>query len=78
MILLQNPFELHGKKENLTKFFKLASLYQPDKSNVFISYLSNYEPKFESATNDEGANKQIENNKEEDEKINENEEFDYE
>lgn len=47
MILLQTNFDPHRKKESLTKLFKLACLYQPEKSLVFVSYISNYEPKYE-------------------------------
>ena len=74
MILLQNPHEVHGKKEDLTRLFKLACLHRPDKSSIFISYLSNYEP--EEKENEKVQ--EIEEEKQKDEEKNNEEEIDFE
>ena len=56
MVLLQNLVEVHGRKEDLRKYFKLACLHRPDKSAHFVSYLANYEPKEEIIGEEEKVN----------------------
>jgi len=65
IILLQNLVDVHAKKEDLRKYFKLACLHRPDKSSQFISYLANYEPNVENVKEEEKGEEQGEEEKNE-------------
>lgn len=73
-ITLNNPVETHEKPENLKRFFKLASLYRPDQSSAFMSYISSYEPK----ENEENEQNIIEGDEEQINEYEEEEKEDYE
>lgn len=43
IVLLNNPSQNLAKQIDLTRLFKLASLYRPDQSSIYISYISGFE-----------------------------------
>ena len=43
IVLLNNPSQNLAKQIDIRKLFKLASLYRPDQSAIYISFISGFE-----------------------------------